>query len=156
MSWEQLRRASSILPRQAFFYSHPRKGIHKMDGLVQLWSIPFSSGTICIQTFRKAVGLILFNRYVTFEERRTEHANTLSRMPSTHSRTFRLFRERSRGLFTIYDRVRHMPLPLFNTSRTLRRDILLILHLVRMPLTLAGQASSSSIDSKSKSWIKFF
>jgi len=29
-------------------------------------------------------------------------------------------------------------------------------HLVRMPLTLAGQASSSSIDSKSKSWNKFF
>ena len=66
--------------------------------------------------------MILFNRYVTFEERRTEHANTLSRMPSTHSRTFRLFREKSRGIFTIYDRVRHMPLPLFNTSRTLLLD----------------------------------
>ena len=40
--------------------------------------------------------------------------------------------------------------------RTLRRSILLILHLVRMSLTLAGQTSSSSIDYKSKSWNKFF
>jgi hypothetical protein len=42
-------------------------------------------------------------------ERKDEHANTLSRMPSTHSRTFRLFKERSRGLFTIVDRVRICP-----------------------------------------------
>lgn len=64
----------------------------------------------------------LFFSIVTLHSRKDEHANTLSRMPSTHSRTFRLFRERSRGLFTIYDRVRHMPLPLFNTSRTLLLD----------------------------------